>query len=277
LRSWAGRRRLLLAAAGAVLALATGRARPALAADALARAAETLRTARNFKVRVQAASTLARMRDPRVAVELARAAVDDRNPVVRTYAVRLLGKLRGGEVDEDVVRDALESALRDRRPEVRAAAQQHLARIRRGVRPPSTPTGRPGEILVAVRAIGDRSGRASAAAKAALRASLLASLQGTRGIRIVDGNAGANYVIDGTVARLLLNTSGMDVESTVAVELVVSRPPRGIVLIASGEASVTEPRMNFRPDRRAALEATTMEHAVKSAHENLARFFANAR
>ncbi|HEY0706407.1 MAG TPA: hypothetical protein VGG33_06400, partial [Polyangia bacterium] len=207
------------------------------------------------------------------------AAVADRNPVVRTYAVRLLGKLRGDEVDDGVVRSALERALKDRRGEVRSAAQQALAGLQRRGASATTPTpvGRPGEILVAVRAIGDRSGRASAAVKAAMRAALLASLQGDRGVRLVDGNATANYVIDGSIARLVLNNAGMDVESTIGVELVVSRPPRGIVLIASGEASVTEPRSSFRPERRAGLEATAIEHAVKSAHENLARFFATAR
>ncbi|HEY0714597.1 MAG TPA: HEAT repeat domain-containing protein [Polyangia bacterium] len=276
MRSWGGRRQLLLISGAAAVALVLGPS-PSPAADPVARAAETLRTGRNFKVRVQAASALARMRDRRVAQELARAALADRNPAVRTYAVRLLGKLRGDDVDAGVVRGALERALKDRRAEVRAAAQQSLALVGREPKPITPPVGRPGETLVAVRAIGDRSGRASAAVKAALRSALLASLQRDRGVRIVDGNAAANYVIDGTIARLVLNNAGMDVESTIGVELVVSRPPRGIVLIASGEASVTEPRMTFRPDRRASLEATAVEHAVKSAHENLARFFATAR
>jgi hypothetical protein len=278
-RSGSGRRELLLTALGVVVGVAVAAAQ-STRTDRVARAAETLRTGRNFKVRVQAASALARMQDGRVAEELARAAVSDRNAVVRTLTVRLLGKLRGDEVDEGVVRAALERALKDRRAEVRAAAQQSLALVARqgrGDPAPAGPVGRPGEVLVAVRPMGDRSGRASAAVKAAMRAALLANLQRDRGVRVVDGNAAANYVIDGTIARLVLNSAGMDVESTIAVELVVSRPPRGIVLIASGEASVTEPRMSFRPERRAGLEAATIEHAVKSAHENLSRFFANAR
>jgi hypothetical protein len=275
-RSGRGRRRFLLIAAGLLTWGAIGFGH---AADDVGRLIDALRGGRTFKVRVQAAAALARMPDRRVVIELGRAAVEDRHPTVRGYALRLLGKVRGD--GEAVARAAIRRALGDRRSEVRTVAQQVLAALDQrgssGATTPSPPIGRPGEVMVAVRGMGDRTGRASAALKTALRAAIVSNLQRERGVRIVADDAAASYAIDGSIARLLLNTGGMDVESTVGVELVVSRPPRGIVLIASGEAAVTEPRTSFRPDRRAGLEATALEHAVKSAHENLARFLANAR
>ena len=255
------------------------------ASDDIARVIENLRNGRNFKVRVQAAAVLARLRDRRVVPELGRAALSDRLTAVRIYVLRLLATAPGGEIDDEGARMAIKRALADRRAEVRLQAQRSLAELDRrrqgGVgtaRPAGPPPGRPQELLVAVRGMGDRTGRAGPAVKDALRAAILANLALTKGVRVIGNNdAAAAYAIDGSIAKLSLVNSGTEVESTCAVELVVSRPPRGIVLIASGEATVIESRASYRPERRAGMESDAINHAVKSAHENLARFFASAQ
>jgi hypothetical protein len=247
--------------------------------DDVGRVIEALRYGRSFKVRIQAAAALARFRDRRVVPELGRAAESDRNPVVRIYALRALAKAPGGEVDDAGARVAIRRALDDRRPDVRQQAQRSLAELdrRRLQQAPPLPPPRPSnaEMVVAVRGVGDRSGRASAALKAALRATILTNLRATRGVRATEAAQGVNYAIDASIARFTHVAAGTDLEITVAVELVVSRPPRGIVLIASGEASVIEPRSQVRGDRKTGMEVDAMQHAVRSAHENLARFFAS--
>jgi hypothetical protein len=285
LRPRSGQRRLVLTAIAGVCAATLGWAAfwRAWAADDIARVIENLRGGRTIKVRIQAATVLARLRDRRVVAELGRAAVGDRNPAVRVYVLRLLGGAPGGEPGDAGARTAIKRALADRRPEVRLQAQRSLADLDR-LRPPATPAvpakppGGPQEVVVAVGGMGDRTGRAGPAVKTALRAAILRNLARTRGVRIADrSDPAVAYAIDGSIAKLSLVTAGGDVESTCAVELVVSRPPRGIVLIASGEATVIEPRASFRPDRRSSMEADALEHAVTSAHENLARFFATAQ
>jgi hypothetical protein len=282
LRSRSGQRRRFLTAiaGGCVTAWGAGTPWWAWAAgDDIAKVIENLRSGRSFKVRIQAATVLARLRDRRVVPELGRAAVNDRLPAVRTYVLRLLASAPGGEVDDEGARTAIKRALNDRRAEVRLQAQRALADLdrRRGTAAVSSaPTPKPGQgVVVAVRGMGDRTGRAGPAVKSAMRAALLSSLGRTRGVRIAEtADPSVNYAIDGSIAKLSLVTNGGDVESTCGVELVVSRPPRGIVLIASGEATVIEPRASFRPDRRGSMENDAVEHAVRSAHENLERFFA---
>jgi hypothetical protein len=47
------------------------------------------------------------------------------------------------------------------------------------------------------------------------------------------------------------------------------------VLVTSGEASVQKARSQARPAQRDPMEAEALEYAVKSAHENIARYFAH--
>jgi hypothetical protein len=282
LRSRSGQRRRFLTAiaGGCVTAWGAGTLGWAWAAgDDIAKVIENLRSGRSFKVRIQAATVLARLRDRRVVPELGRAAVNDRLPTVRTYVLRLLASAPGGEADDEGARTAIKRALGDRRAEVRLQAQRALAELdrrRASVAAPTATAPKPGQgVVVVVRSLGDRTGRAGPAVKSAMRAALLSSLGRTRGVRIAEtADPSVNYAIDGAIAKLSLVTNGGDIESTCGVELVVSRPPRGIVLIASGEATVIEPRASFRPDRRGSMENDAVEHAVRSAHENLERFFA---
>jgi hypothetical protein len=125
---------------------------------------------------------------------------------------------------------------------------------------------------VAIGVIGDRTGRASAALRERMRAEMRALLSRQSRIQLSDGTAGVTFLVDGTISRLSLSQGGPDVEATCAVELVVSRPPRGIVTVASGEAIVQKPRAHYRAILRDKMEVEAMENAVRSAHENLATF-----
>jgi HEAT repeat protein len=276
------RRRLLsllraLAAAAAALVLV----KVARAADAVGKLAEALGSSRSYKVRAQAAALLGRMKDPRATQALVRAAASDPHPVVRVLVIKLLA--RSALVDRvvaSVARQALSRALHDEEASVRRQAAASLVELERGASPGrERPSGRAqaqprGPTMVAIGTVGDRSGRASRALRERMRAEIQSLLRREASIQMAEPTApGLTFLVDGTISKLTL-TSGGEVEATCAVELVVSRPPRGIITIASGEATVQKPRSHYRPVLRDRMEMEAMEHAVRSAHENLARFLA---
>ena len=129
--------------------------------------------------------------------------------------------------------------------------------------------------MVAVGAISDQTGRARPQLRLQMRNALIGNLRGVRQLSVVSSlaiDARPTYVVDGSIARLTHGPSGTDVETACAVQLVISRPPRGIVMVVSGEASVLRPRSQYRPPMRDAMESEALEHAVASAHENVSRF-----
>ena len=246
-----------------------------LAADQVARLADALAGARSFKVRVQATVLLARMRDPRAAEALSRASASDPTPIVRAVALRQLAKSAlADRAPFQTARQALNRALGDSEAMVRRAATTSLAELDRGAGrvPSGRPQARGGPTTVAVGAIGDRTGRASPALRERMRAQMRSLLSRQSSIQVIDGTSGVSFLVDGTISRLALSQGGPDVEAICAVELVVSRPPRGIVTVASGEAIVQKPRSHYQAVLRDKMEQEAMENAVRSAHENLARF-----
>ena len=275
------RRWLLGAAAGLC---AAGLLAPAVAfaqggAGQVDKLVETLRTARGWKVRLQAATVLSKLHDQRVLPALGRAGVSDKHPTVRIMALRLLGKAPGGEPTAQQVEAAraqVRRGLQDRRSDVRAQANRSLAELDRRRIAAERLARRPeqrGPVAVAVGSMGDRSRRAGAALQAHMRAALMRQLRGLPTVEVFDGvQPRVSYIIDGTIARLEQGPSGPDMEILCAVQLVVSRPPRGIVMVVSGEASVLKPRSHFRASTAAAMQSEAVEHAVASAHDNLARF-----
>jgi hypothetical protein len=271
------RRRLLGLLRGVAAAAAAWFWASPASADTVSRLVDALDSARSYKVRVQAASLLARLRDPRVGEALSRAAASDPHPTVRMVALKHLA--RGALADRipfSVVRPALNRALKDSDAPVRRQAAASLAELDRGApslrTTPSTPTPRTGPATVAVGAIGDRTGRASRALREQLRAELRALLRRESRFQLADDISGVNFLIDGTISKLSLSQGGPEVELVCAVELVVSRPPRGIMTIASGEATVQKPRSHYQPSLRERMEAEALQHAVRGAHENVARF-----
>jgi hypothetical protein len=279
------RRRLLRILAGAAASSALALAALQVAADQIDKLLETLRSARAWKVRLQTAMVLAKLPDRRVVPALGRTATADRHYFVRIQALRLLAKGPGGEPDLEGARTQVRRALSDRRADVRAQARLALAELdrRRATSSSSLSTSsgaaRPalGPLTVFVASVGDRSGRASAQLRARLKSVLLRQLGGMPTLVVADRlDARVSYVIDATIARLEHGPSGTDMEIACAVQLLVSRPPRGIVMSTSGEASVLKPRSHFRPATLPALQAEALDHAVGSAYENLGRFFKGA-
>jgi hypothetical protein len=277
----------VLASLSALVAWALGGA-PVEAADQVAKLMETLAGSASFKIRLQAAAVLAKLKDPRVAGAIARTATQDPSPLVRAFAARLLGKNPGGDVTAERARIGVARALRDPDPRVRTAAAAAMAELTRsqpraagsaGVA--ATPSARRGaaarRITIAVRDMGDVTGRAPALLKQRMRAAMLTRLGREPGVNVSAPEApDVSYVVDGAIRRIDFTNRGEDVETLCAVELIVSRPPRGIVLVAQGEAAVQRPRRLFKPEQRPGLEGEALEHAVQSAHENLARFLASA-
>jgi hypothetical protein len=273
------RRRLLCLLRGlAAVAAASWWAGP-VAADTAGRLVDALDNARSYKVRVQAATLLARLRDPRVAEALARAAASDPHTTVRVVTLKLLARgAAAGRLPMSVARQTLNRALQDSDAPVRRQATVSLAELDRGnPEPDPSPRApaRPSVTTVAVGSIGDRSGRASRALREQMRAQMRALLAREPRVQISDSQTGVTFLVDGTISRLTLSQGGPTVEMLCAVELVVSRPPRGIISVASGEAIVQKPRAYFHQAARERMEADALEHAIRSAHENLAQFLAN--
>jgi HEAT repeat protein len=245
-------------------------------ADAVGRLIETLGSARNFKLRAHAATLLARLKDQRSLPALMKAAAADPHPAVRAVAVRLCGRMARGDVAAaQKVRPAIARGLGDRDPAVRRQATAALADLERSF--PSSVAARPparsATTLVAVGTVGDRTGRAPRAVRERMRALMVSFLEHEPRIQVAAMTApGVAFLIDGTIARLQVGQSGAALEALCAVELVVSRPPRGIVTVASGEATVQRPRAQFHPVAAERLQEDALENAVRSAHESLAQF-----
>jgi hypothetical protein len=248
-------------------------------ADSVAKLVDALNASRSFKVRVQAASLLARLRDPRASEALVGASASDPEPVVRSLALKLLSKSALSErMAVQTARQACGRAQRDSDASVRRHAAACLSELDHAVpaapRLVTRPAPRNAVTTVAIGAIGDRTGRASRVLRERMRAQMLSLLGREPRVTIGDASGEVSFLVDGTISKLSLSLGGPDVEAVCAIELVVSRPPRGIVTVASGEASVQKPRAHYQPILRDRMELEAMENAVRSAHENLARFLA---
>ena len=195
---------------------------------------------------------------------------------VRLYALRTLVKLTQDDPANERTRAVLQRAQRDRRSEIRREAARLLAELTtRQNAARAQAQADTGPLVVAVGAISDQTGRARPQLRLLMRNALIGNLRGVRRLSVVSSlaiDARPSYVVDGSIARLTHGNSGTDVETNCAVQLVISRPPRGIVMVVSGEASVLRPRTQFRPPMRDAMESEALEHAVASAHENVSRF-----
>lgn len=256
----------------------------AASSETIAKLSENLAAARSYKVRIHAAYLIARTRDPRALELLARAASSDPEPLVRSFALRLLGKNPGRDPEATVARAACLKARSDPAGVVRKQAQSSLAdlnRMKAMMRPAaaapapgaSGPRTRP--MAIAVGRMADRTGQASAEFRAFMRSEIIGQLQKEPNIRVADpSESDLTFVVDGTIRRLELATGADGVESTCAIELIISRPTRGLVLVASGEAIVQKPRVQYRAHHRAHMESEALTHAVQSAHENLSKFLA---
>jgi RNA polymerase sigma factor (sigma-70 family) len=126
-------------------------------------------------------------------------------------------------------------------------------------------------LAIAVRPMGDRSGQVPPGARTRMRSALLKMLEEAPSVRVASpGAPGLGLIIDGSVQSCSVVPRGRELEVACAVELVVSRPTRGVFLVSSGEAIVQGAPA---PDA-AALQMEALERAVASAYENVAGFLA---
>jgi hypothetical protein len=277
-RSWA--RLSILASVLTLFLSILAPAASASGADALGRLSDSIEGSRSYKVRIQAASLLTRFKDPRVLEVLARLAASDPEPMVRAFAMKLLARNPGGDPQGKRAREVLTRGLEDRVIAVRRQAGVSLAALDKLTAstagfgaPPAQRPARSGPMAIAVGRMGDRTGLASRAFREHMRFKVIGELQKEPNIRVADASeADLMFMVDGTIQKLDLATGPTDVETTCAVELIVSRPPRGLVLVASGEAIVQKPRAQYKAHQRSRMESEALEHAVQSAHLNLLRF-----
>jgi hypothetical protein len=180
------------------------------------------------------------------------------------------------------VRPVIGRAMGDRDPVVRRQAATARAELDRSIAPPPPPPRPPppraapgGALLVAVGAVGDRTGRAGRSLREKMRAHMLDLLGRQPRVKVAAlDDPNLTFLVDGAISRLQVGPSGADLEALCAVELVVSRPPRGIVTVASGEALVQKPRTQYRPAAVDGMQEEALEHAVRGAYENLVTFLA---
>ncbi len=261
---------------------------PSRAEDTVGRLVYELQNARSFKVRAQAANLLARVQDARVVPALALALSSDKEEVVRTMVARFLGGNPGRDPQGLQARAALNRAATDRSAKVRRAAQSALVALQRttthnaqlaSTLPTNTVRAAPavaaGRMKIVVGQFADRSGQATPLLRERLRRQVMQQLQTQRRVIVVDRlEPDVAFVVEGSIRRLSLSPMRTDMEATCAVDLVLSRPTRGILLSATGEASVQRLRIGYKPQHRAAMEEEAMVHAVRSAHDSLAQYLA---
>jgi hypothetical protein len=243
--------------------------------DAVASVVEALVSSRNFKVRAHAATLLARLDDPRSLTALIAATADDPHPAVRGAAVRLLARVaRRDLAAAQRVRPVIGRVMSDRDPSVRRQAAAALVALDRSFpvtapRPPAQSTG----TVVALGTVADRTGHASRAFRERVREQLLSLLQREPRIQVAALNApGVGFIVDSTIARLQVGQNGPGLEALCAIELVVSRPPHGIVTVATGEATVEIPRARYHQMTADHMQDEALDGAVRSAHDSLIQF-----
>lgn len=257
----------------------------AWAQDSVASLSGDLAGARSFKVRIQAAYLLGKLHDPRVLPALTRALSEDKEDVVREFVARLIANNPGGDPAGNNARIALVNALRDRSDKVRRAAKSGLQTLEQSVRrtastntrpmPPASGARANKRIKIVVGKMADRSGQASTGQRDRARQEVMGQLRASPSIALQDQvDDDVSYIVDGSIRKLTLLSLRSDVEATCAIDLILSKPSRGILMVASGEASVQRPRGQFRPYQRDGMQSEAITHAVRSAHENLAQFLA---
>jgi hypothetical protein len=223
------------------------------APDPLAEAGAALTSGRSEKIRAHAALVLGKRRDPRATPFLIRA-LRDSSSAVRAVAARALAELR-----DESARPALESAKNDRDAFVRRCVGEALLTL----------TNAAADAAIDVKAMGDKTSRASPQLRVQMRQFATVELRGF-GFRAPGG-----FTLDGAIKELGTSTRADLVEVKVGVELVLSTGhPSAIVMMATGEAAVQKPKRQYRPAMQRGMEEEALEHAVRGASEELRDHFA---
>lgn len=243
--------RLLIAVAGLCGVLVPN----ALAArhDDLSEASNALTSSPSEKVRAQAALVLGKKRDARATPFLIRA-LGDRSPAVRAMSAKALA-----EIGDIAARAPLESAKNDPDRLVRRCIADALASLTAGI----------DDTTIQVKAMGDRTNKASSQLRVQMRQVVTGALQGF-GLHAPGG-----FTLDGAIKEFGTSTRADLIEVKVGVELILSTGhPRAVVLMATGEAAVQKPKRQYRPAMQRGMEQEALEHAVRGASEELRDHFA---
>ena len=240
------RKVLALVAAAAPM----GWTRTAVAGDGLLELVTTVKYGDSYKLRIHAAVLLAKTaaasHDPRAIPALAFAAGHDAEESVRVLAVQLLARNPGGDARAEVARIAISNRLADSSPRVRQAATEALRELKAhlaAVAQASAPTANDRSVTRIRIAVGRMGGQVPDPVRDYMRKELLQSLRGVRvtkvAVEVADMSAGGEfaYIVDGTIKRLSVLPRSGEIEADCAVDLLLSKPPRGILLVASGEAN----------------------------------------
>jgi len=209
--------------------------------------------ARSEKVRTQAALVLGRLGDSRAVPFLLRA-LSDKSPVVRAMAAESLGA-----IGDETARPGLEVAGKDGSPFVR----RHAAAALRAL------MANQAEAVIAVKAMGDRTSRASPQLREHMRRVVAYDLSS------IKKHAPGGLAVDGAIKVLATSTHADMIEVKCAVELILSTG-RGnaMIMMSTGEASVQRYKRYFRPAMQAAMETEALEHAIHGASDELRAHFA---
>jgi len=275
-----------------VLALVAGAAplgwmRPAVAGDGVIELITVVKYGENYKLRIHAAVLLAKtataQNDPRAIPALAFAASRDAEETVRVLAVQLLARNPGGDPKAEIARIAISNRLADDSARVRQSATEalrelkaHLATVAQAIAPSSNSRS----VTRTRIAVGRMGGHVPDPVRDYMRKELLQSLRGVRvtksAVDVADVSEGGEftYIVDGTIKRLSVLPRSGEIEADCAVDLLLSKPPRGILMVASGEALVQRPKFHGQGGLRTQLVQEAVAHAVRTAQENLQTFLA---
>jgi HEAT repeat protein len=221
--------------------------------DDLSGARSALASSPSEKVRVQAALVLGRKRDARATSLLIRS-LGDRSSAVRAMSAKALGA-----IGDPTARAPLESAKNDPDALVRRCVADALASLTAGN----------DDTTIQVKAMGDRTNKASLHLRAQMRQVVTSQVRGF-GLHAPGG-----FTVDGAIKDFGTSTRADLIEVKVGVELILSTGhPRAVLLMATGEAAVQKPRQQFRPAMQAGMEQEALEHAVRGASEELRQHMA---
>ena len=243
----------------------------------------------DFRARVRAAGALGSSGDARMADPLVRALGHDDNAAVRAACAEGLGRLGVA-----ITRTALERAMHDESDSVRDAATRALRTLTASAPPSSatrTPAGSPlptpptgGAIdwthtsyVVFVGSLSDRSGFAHARLVTVMSTEVRRALGGVHGVVVLgstdpradaDRESAARHLpefrLEGSIARVLPQTSGHDLRVRAEVTLVLmDETTRNIRASLNGAATGSEPAPATAA--RAARERYLAEQALTSA------------
>lgn len=244
------------------------------AAEPLDDLTRTIESDRSEKARIAAVVALGKLGDRRSVQTLERA-LGDASPLVRSLAATALGHLGDAHALPALLR-----AVNDDSDSVRARAQAALARFRTPLRidateplstQPRKKTGSP-RLHVVVKPMANTSPLARHLT-ARMRELVLAELATDNEISLDgEGSEGEQFIVDGSITRLVREQRGPWIEIVCEVKLTVSNGRGSLLSIVSGGATVQTARKSFRQSKERDLQIQALDHAIRGIQRDLLGF-----